>query len=244
MILLSPERGIFFYMPWAFLGLWGLLQGRGFRERLRNDPLPALVLSYILLYSAQNAVTAGWAYGQRYLIPVIPFLALGLGRFASNSPVKRAMAAFSILPGILMALLGVFGEMHLPVHPVSNPLPLPQVSFSLRMLLDGHHSSWVLGAFFAALLAACAIVLWIVLVRRTGIRISSFAWLPFWLALAIPSSMEDWGGKPDYYRGLMAEHRMEWELAAGYYEAALQDETAPPAVVERYEYARARAESQ
>lgn len=242
MILLSPERGIFFYMPWAFLGFWGFFQGRRLGELLRDDPLPVLVVSYILLYSAQNAVTAGWAYGQRYLIPILPFLALGLGKFASGTARKAAMASAAILPGILMALLGVFGELHLPVHPVSNPVPLPQLNISLRMLLDGHHSNWLLGPAGASLTVACTLALWVLLARRKGIRLTSFAWLPIWLALALPSAMEDWGGKIDYYRGVLAQHRWEWSLAAEYYEAALQDETAPQALRDRYEYAKSMAE--
>ncbi len=241
LILLSPERGIFFYMPWAALGLWGLIGGSDWKDRVRKDPLPVMVLSYILLYSAQNAATAGWAYGQRYLIPMIPFLALGLGRFAGGSAARRSAAALAILPGVIISLLGAFGEVHMPVHPVENPIPLPQLNISLSMMLSGHHSTWLLGSIGAVMLSAAAVICSIILIRRAGIRLTSLAWLPIWLMLAVISQTEDWGGRIDYYRGILAQHRGEWELAAGYYERALEDESAPEVVRTRLMYVRSQA---
>ncbi|MBN2585851.1 MAG: hypothetical protein JXA64_08200 [Candidatus Fermentibacteraceae bacterium] len=241
LILLSPERGILFYMPWAVLGLWGLMGGSHWRRRVRSDPLPVLVLSYILLYSAQNAATAGWAYGQRYLIPMIPFLALGLGRFSGGSAGRRSAAALAILPGVVISLLGVFGEVHMPVHPVENPVPLPQMNISLSMMLSGHHSTWLLGSIGAVTLSTAAVVCSLILIRRSGFRLAGLAWLPIWLILAVISQTEDWGGRIDYYRGILAQHRGEWELAAGYYGRALEDENAPEVVRTRLIYVRSQA---
>ncbi len=243
MILLSPERGIFFYMPWAALGFWGLLGGRDWLQRLRSDPLPAMVILYIILYAAQNATTAGWAYGQRYLIAIVPFLALGLGRFATGSNIRKSLAAAAVLPGIILALLGTFGEVHLPVHPVSNPLPLPQFNISLEMMLRGHHSTWLLGGAGIVLLSAAALACWFAVMRKAGLRWISMMWIPPWLLLAVISLGEDWGGKVDYYRGILAQHRGEWNLAAEYYEKALEDETAPDVVRTKLMYVRSRAAS-
>ncbi|MCK5116400.1 MAG: hypothetical protein KAR44_07340 [Candidatus Aegiribacteria sp.] len=243
MILFSPERGIFFYMPWAALGLWGLLGGSGWLQRLRSDPLPAAVILYIMLYAAQNASTAGWAYGQRYLIAIVPFLALGLGRFAAGSNLRRSLAAAAVLPGIILALLGTFGEVHMPVHPVSNPIPLPQFNISLNMMLRGHHSTWLFGAVGTLLLSAAALTCWSALMRKAGLRWISMMWIPPWLLLAVISLGEDWGGKVDYYRGILAQHRGEWLLAAEYYEEAIKDESAPDIVRRRLSYVRSRAAS-
>jgi hypothetical protein len=243
MILFSPERGILFYMPWAALGLWGLSGGRNWRQCLRSDPLPVMVILYIILYAAQNATTAGWAYGQRYLIAIVPFLALGLGRFTAGSNIRKSLAAAAVLPGIVLALLGTFGEVHLPVHPVSNPLPMPQFNISLEMMLRGYHSTWLLGAVGAVLLSAAALICWFAVMRRAGFRWVCTMWIPPWLLLAAVSLGEDWGGKIDYYRGILAQHRREWNLAAEYYEKALEDETAPDVVRTRLTYVRSRADS-
>ena len=241
MILLSPERGIFFYMPWAALGFWGLLGGRGWLQRLRFDPLPAVVLLYIIMYAAQNASTAGWAYGQRYLIPIVPFLALGLGRFAAGSNLRKSLAAAAVLPGIILALLGTFGEVHLPVHPVGNPIPLPQLNISLNMMLRGHHSTWLLGGVGTVLLSASALACWFAVMHKAGLRWICMMWIPPWLLLAVISLGENWGGKVDYYRGILAQHRKEWDLAAEYYEKALEDESAPEIIRNRLMYVRSRA---
>lgn len=240
MILLSPERGIFFYMPWAVLGLWGLLEGAGRPNRFKSDPLPLLVVSYLILYSAQNATTAGWAYGQRYLIPVVPFLAVGLGRFVSGSRTRKGLALLTVLPGIFLALIGTFGEIHLPVHPVENPLPLPQLNISLEMMLRGHHAMWLGGTAGTVLLSAAAIACWGSVMRKAKFRFFSLTWVPLWLLLAAISLGEDWGGKINYYRGVLAQHRREWSLAAEYYEKALQDESAPEIVRNRLLNVRSR----
>ena len=243
-LLLSPERGLLFYMPWAALGLWGLLQGSNLRERLSRDPLPALAAVYIMLYASQNAVAAGWAFGQRYLIAILPFLAVGLGRFAGRSRVRAMAASTAVLPGMLQALLGTFGEVHLPTHTPFLPVPLPQVNISLRMLLDGHHSIWLGGTVITVLLASCALALWAFSLRRGRFRSAALLWLPPWLLLAALSAGRDWGGKVDYYRGVLAEHRAEWHLAAEYYGAALEDPTAPDVVRVSYRRALRRAAGQ
>ncbi|MCK4504493.1 MAG: tetratricopeptide repeat protein [Candidatus Aegiribacteria sp.] len=241
MILFSPERGIFFYMPWAALGFLGLSGGRDWLHRLRSDPLPVMVILYIVLYAAQNATTAGWAYGQRYLIAIVPFLALGLDRFAAGSNLRRSLAAAAVLPGIILALLGTFGELHLPVHPVGNPLPLPQLNISLNMMLRGHHSTWLLGGAGTVLLSAAALACWFAVMRKAGLRWISMMWIPPWLMLAVISLGEDWGGKVDYYRGVLAHHRKEWDLAVEYYEKALEDESAPEIIRNRLMYVRSIA---
>ncbi|HOF66394.1 MAG TPA: hypothetical protein PLX54_08665 [Candidatus Fermentibacter daniensis] len=231
-LLFSPERGLFFYMPWIVPGLGGLV-ARDVKGRLRIDPgLPA-VLVYILLYSALHTRTQGWAFGPRYLIPVVPFAALGLSRFAARGARERWAAAFLVIPGILQAFLGLFGEMHLPVHPVEQAVPLPQYSISLRMLLDGHHSMWLAGTIGVAVVLLISALVAAALFRGGRFSPASLLAVPILLALALSSLSQDWGGRIDYYRGVLAEHRMEYGLAATYYARAAQDPTAPPVVSER-----------
>jgi hypothetical protein len=119
--------------------------------------------------------------------------------------------------------------MHLPVHPFERPVPLPQVNISLQMLLDGHHSLWLPG--WAGMLVACAsaLILWALLLRKS--RFCPAALLVFaYLAVAMALSPRNWGGKIDYYRGILAEHRLEYLLAAKYYAAAARDPQAPAEV--------------
>jgi hypothetical protein len=79
-LLLSPNRGLFIFMPITLLGIIGLL--RSFR-RLREEPLlPMLAIAatlHFLLISGYPLWQGGWAFGPRYLVDVLPILALGAG---------------------------------------------------------------------------------------------------------------------------------------------------------------------
>lgn len=231
-LLASPERGLLFYMPWIAVGLAGLVSRTG-AGRFRIDPGLVMMAVYLILYSALHTRTQGWAFGPRYLIPVIPFAALGLSRFAARGPRERWAAAFLVIPGILQAFLGLLGEMHLPVHPIEQAVPFPQYSVSLRMLLDGHHSMWLAGTAGVAVILLLSALVAAALFMGGRFSPASLLAVPIILALALSSLSRDWGGRIDFYRGVLAEHRMEYGLAATYYGRAAQDPTAPPVVAER-----------
>jgi hypothetical protein len=239
--LLSAERGLLFYMPWAALGFIGFFRGRKFGKVLRNDPRPVAVAIFLLLFSTTYARSGGWAFGPRYLIPVIPLLASGLEGFAGDSKRHRTIVMVLLFPAILQALLGLYGEIHQPIHPVERPVPLPQISIGLRMMLDGHHSVWLTGLAGSAMLSLLALMLWVRgLLRFRFSRAIPLA-IACWLLLALPSVLSDWGGKVSYYRGILAQHRGEYSLAAEYYFEAAEDPTAPPEVLERALYCQANA---
>lgn len=238
-LLASPERGLLFFMPWIVVGLAGLVSRSG-NGRLRIDPGLVMTAVYVVLYSALHTRTQGWAFGPRYLIPVIPFAALGLSRFAERGCRARWAAAFLLIPGVIQAFLGLLGEMHLPVHPVEQAVPLPQVNISLQMLLDGHHSTWIAGLPGAVLPVATALLVVAAVFKGSRFAPAALLSIPLLLAPALSSrnASQGWGGKIDYYRGVLAEHRMEYALAAGYFTMAAQDPAAPALVEELAEEMR------
>lgn len=238
LLLLSPERGLFFYMPWAALGVAGFFIGKHFISVLKTNPLPLITVSYILLFSAYYMPTGGWAFGPRHLIPILPFFAIGLAEFVSISRKHLFMAVIAVLPSIIIALTGTFGEIHQPVHPFENPLPLPQWNIGISMMLDGHHSLWLLGSVGFASTAIALLALWGLSIRESKFSWKGIAILFLWFLFAIPAYFQDLDGKTDYYRGVLAEHRQEWELASEYYGAAAEDPSAPDIVTERYEFCR------
>jgi hypothetical protein len=79
-LLFSPNRGLFIFMPITLLGIVGLL--RSFR-RVREEPhVPMLAIAatlHFLLVSVFPYWHGGWAFGPRYLVDVLPILALGAG---------------------------------------------------------------------------------------------------------------------------------------------------------------------
>jgi hypothetical protein len=79
-LLLSPNRGLFIFMPITLLGIIGLLRSL---RRLREEPqLPMLAIAAtlnFLLLSGFPYWHGGWAFGPRYMADVLPILALGAG---------------------------------------------------------------------------------------------------------------------------------------------------------------------
>ena len=242
LILLSPERGLIFYMPWTVLAVAGFFQGKRLISVLKKNPLPAMIITYVILFSAYYMPSGGWAFGPRHLIPIIPFFTIGLAKFTSLSRKHLFLAAVLILPSILIALTGTFGEIHQPVHPIDNPVPLPQLHFGLSMMLDGHHSLWLFGITGAMIATIALLLLWGIVLKNSQFTFKGIVGLLLWCLLVIPSALQNWGGKTDYYRGVLAEHRKEWTLAADYYETATLDPAAPDVVFQRALYCRQQSE--
>lgn len=241
LITLSPERGLFFYMPWAAAALAGSFTGRGLRETLREDPAPLLVVSYALLFSGYYMASGGWSFGPRHLIPVIPFLAPGLARFAAAGPRRHGAAWILVLPAMVQALTGLLGEVHQPVHPVEQPVPLPQLRIGIEMMLAGHHSVWLGGIAGTLVLTGAAFLSWALCARGARFSPASAAALALWAGMML-TSPGGWASRTAYYRGVLAEHRGEYALAAGWYSEAASDPSAPGLVRQRADRCRRLAE--
>ncbi len=79
-LLVSNERGIFFYNPILLLGLLGLFLA--YKNKVHNGLVIlifATILVNILMYSMFGDPWGGWSFGPRYLIPSIGLLSIGLG---------------------------------------------------------------------------------------------------------------------------------------------------------------------
>jgi len=108
-LLLSPAGSIFMYSPAVILGLIGLaMLARCDARSAWLLGAPALCL--FLLYGALDDWSGGRSYGPRYLVPVLPVLAVPIGYlFAIASRRARhaivaaiALSAFVQLPGVLV----------------------------------------------------------------------------------------------------------------------------------------------
>jgi hypothetical protein len=73
--LLSPGRSIFLYSPPALLGLFAF---RRFYEVRRAEALlfATVGCTYLLFYASQDLWYGGFAWGPRYLLPVVPLLVI------------------------------------------------------------------------------------------------------------------------------------------------------------------------
>jgi hypothetical protein len=75
--LFSPSKGLVVFMPWVLVALaapWST--GRSLKCRLLCASLILGLLLYLLLYSKYYQWPAGYCYGPRYMVDVLPILSL------------------------------------------------------------------------------------------------------------------------------------------------------------------------
>lgn len=95
-LLFGSYRGLFHGAPWLVAGLPGfvVLYRRG--HRAEAVACATVFVSYLLLNAGLVDWGGGWAMGPRYLIPAIPFLAIGaMGlvlAWPAGSPARRRLA--------------------------------------------------------------------------------------------------------------------------------------------------------
>lgn len=110
-ITFSPYRGLFFLSPFLLLAF------RVWRRPDRQAAIIAAIAAYFLVANASfNGWHGGWAIGPRYLIPVIPLLALLIVRDAFGA-VAKALAAISVV--LILLVTAVDPQ---PSHRIANPL--------------------------------------------------------------------------------------------------------------------------
>lgn len=115
-LLVSPNRGLLVFTPIAVLGLVGI--GRAILQRGR-DPLLALFsmasLAHTAIVGSYVEWAGGWSFGPRYLVDVLPILAIaGAEMWPLMRPAWRRLAWTAIAWSLLVQLNGAF------VYPASG----------------------------------------------------------------------------------------------------------------------------
>ncbi len=170
-IMISPSRGLFFIMPvflYSLIGFISLWKKNDFRREA------VLILTVVVGYFCINAGFygwhGGWTFGPRYLVPMLPFLALpmilaNLGSFW-----------FYLLFGLSMfqVYLSVIGIPHVPPQ-ILNPLVefiLPYLGYGYMAVNLGHilglQNLWSIIPYFV-IVAGLAVFIF----RKVDRRVSS-----------------------------------------------------------------------
>ncbi len=101
-LFFSPNRGLLFYTPVAVVGLAGM--GIAFRQAKARPLLAtfsAAAIAYALVHCSFARWAGGWSFGPRYLIEILPVLAL-----TSILALRRMRRPHLIVTGVL-ALLSI-----------------------------------------------------------------------------------------------------------------------------------------
>jgi hypothetical protein len=117
-LLLSPGRGLLWHWPAAVLALAGLARLARRAPATAAYAAAAFVLS-LLLYGRFYQWYGGGSWGPRFLIPVLPLLALGLALLAERSARSRVAAcafALTAVAGLAFSTLLVARSFEIPME--------------------------------------------------------------------------------------------------------------------------------
>ena len=105
-LLVGPARGIIWYSPVLLLGLLG---GRWFWQQARWVLGVALSISlvYVLLYGKWYMWHGGYSWGPRFIVPLLPFLALFVGPAWEQLVQRQQWGRTGRALAILLAVLSV-----------------------------------------------------------------------------------------------------------------------------------------
>jgi hypothetical protein len=108
-LLFSPSASLFLYSPVALFGLAGLMSPLWRRDRATAAWLVSLVLIFLLFYATLGNWIGGRSYGSRYLLIILPFLAVGWAALlaAVDRGAQLALAGALLLVGIVVQAPGV-----------------------------------------------------------------------------------------------------------------------------------------
>lgn len=154
-LLLSDERGLFFFTPVFIFSLFGIFYSLK-RKDERNVVYvvsTSLIIVNVFLYSSWGDPWGGWAYGPRYLIPTMPYLALFIGWFlvGGRSLLKRILVFPFFLFSSAVALVGVLTTNAVPPKSEAVLLSIKTYNFlkNIPFIYENRSASFAFNEYFS-----------------------------------------------------------------------------------------------
>jgi hypothetical protein len=111
--LLHPEHGLFIFVPWVLFAFAaakrGLLENSQDSTLLRRIAVPGFL--YFILIAA-TPVGPGFAYGPRYWVPLLPWMAIAAVEFARSAKMPARIAFIALV--LLSAAYAIPGALRYP----------------------------------------------------------------------------------------------------------------------------------
>ena len=176
----SLELGLFVFTPLLLLGAIGLCHPKSVFARNERAWLLALIALELIFLAGHSGWRGGWSIGPRYILPIVPFLFLGLA-----APFRPAL--LGTLAGVSVLICGLPSALYPHLSDVfSNPwasFVLPAIKSGLAPYQPGPFAggaSWGPGFLVGGLSVAAALS-----ARLIGGRIGLAALFPALLAYAL-----------------------------------------------------------
>jgi len=128
-ITISPYRGLFFVSPILLLALMGFAS---MRRNAQYWSLIAIVTAFILVIASFNGWHGGFAFGPRYLVPIVPLL--GIAMMAAR--LRRLWIVVAIAAAIISFGLNFIATATDPMP--SSQLPHPVSRYLVPAFFTGH----------------------------------------------------------------------------------------------------------
>lgn len=139
--LFSPMRGVFVYCPILAAGVFGLyLVSRRSELAVEGVLLAVCFLVFLVPYSMWYDAAGGEGFGQRFLIPAIPFLLLPSG-FVLESGRRGAAALVYLLYAVGVVFNGV-AAVTTAIPQVEAVSSFPFLTHVLPLFLSGTLDTW------------------------------------------------------------------------------------------------------
>lgn len=150
-LLVSNQRGIFYYSPILVIGTLGLwqLKKRKSKDFLVTEAIIGAVLFNLATYSMFGDPWGGWSFGPRYLIPAAACLSLGVAAFFDYARHKwQTLLLILLLPvSAAINLLGALTSTNVPpkVEAIQLPEPIPYTyKYNWQLLTESDSSKTLL----------------------------------------------------------------------------------------------------
>lgn len=107
-LLFSPAASVFLYSPMTALGVLGLVRGTR-RARAAGRWLASIAATFLVFYATVGNWLAGRSYGGRYLVVILPYLAVGVALWLTDRTLRRHLLTFLALAaiGVVVQMPGV-----------------------------------------------------------------------------------------------------------------------------------------
>lgn len=151
-LLISPDRGLFLYSPIFILSIFGLIRLIK-KMDIEISVLLAVLGCVLFLYSSWGDPWGGWAFGPRYLIPVLPTLSIFAAYmvFCSKKIWMKLVVFILFMYSSAIALLGVLTTNAIPPKIEADYLHTGyNFLLNLQYLLEGRSSSFIYNNFLSS----------------------------------------------------------------------------------------------